>query len=189
MDFSALILAGGRSSRMGRDKALIEFEGQTLLQRQIGLVRRLGPAQILLSCQPGDYQPDSGITLISDNFPGKGPLAGLERGLQASSSGRLLVLAVDMPFMGEEFLGRLLGSCAKARGLVPLVDGKPEPLAAIYPRISHALALQHLREERLAMAEFVAASYVAGLIGFHAVTPGERPLFTNWNRPSDLPTA
>jgi hypothetical protein len=57
----------------------------------------------------------------------------------------------------------------------------------VYPKISHALALQHLREGRLAMAEFVAACYVAGLIGFHAVPETGRVRFTNWNQPSDLP--
>jgi len=186
MEFSAIILAGGHSSRMGRDKALIEVDGRSLLQQQIELLRRLGPSQLLLSCRPGAYQPGPGVVLVADNFPGNGPLAGIERGLQTTSTGLLLVLAVDMPSMSEACLRSLLDACARSRGIVPLVDEKPEPLAAVYPKISHALALQHLREGRLAMAEFVAASYVAGLVGFRSIPSAEAHHFTNWNSPSDL---
>lgn len=187
MDFSALLLAGGRSSRMGRDKAMIEVKGRTLLQQQLELLRSLRPVQLMLSCPPGAYQPGPDVTLVADNFPGKGPLAGIERGLESATTGLLLVLAVDMPAMDENVLRSLLGASAKARGVVPLVAEQPEPLAAIYPRISHALALQHLREDRLAMGEFVAACYVAGLVGFQSIPPGEDFRFANWNRPSDLP--
>jgi len=187
MHFSALVLAGGRSTRMGRDKARLIVSGQTLLQRQTGLLRSLGVEQVFLSCRPGEYQPGPGITLLSDNFPGKGPLAGVERGLQAIGQGLLLVLAVDMPAIDEPILRRLMASCSKTRGIVPLIEGRPDPLAAVYPKISHALALQHLREERLAMSEFVAACYVSGLVGFHPVSQEDRSLFANWNTPSDLP--
>jgi hypothetical protein len=75
-----------------------------------------------------------GCRVLTDRFPGAGPLAGIEAALDASTSPLLLVLAVDMPGMSADVLQQLIGQCAKTTGVIPLVDGIIEPLAAVYPK-------------------------------------------------------
>lgn len=113
--FSALLLAGGRSTRMGRDKALLPHpvSGLPLLAHQAALLRSLpGCAELLLSA-PADRGyaldgPLAGARLVADAAPDCGPLAGLAAGLSAATQPRLLVLAVDLPFVAADLLVRLL---------------------------------------------------------------------------------
>src|SRR5258706_11754457 len=106
MNFSAVILAGGRSSRMGRDKAWLEVGGQTLLARQIGLVREMGATEIFISGRADADYSAFRCPILQDKFLGAGPLAGIERALDAAQSPLLLVLAVDLPEMKAECLRR-----------------------------------------------------------------------------------
>jgi molybdopterin-guanine dinucleotide biosynthesis protein A len=80
MKFSAVILAGGKSSRMGRDKAGLPLEGRTLLERQAELVRSLQPVELFLSGGAKDHSLADG-QLLRDNFANRGPLAGIEAAL------------------------------------------------------------------------------------------------------------
>src|SRR5258705_13766374 len=86
MNFSAVILAGGKSSRMGRDKAWLEAGGQSLLARQIGLVRELGAAEVFISGRADADYSEFGCRVLQDKFPDAGPLAGIERALDATTS-------------------------------------------------------------------------------------------------------
>ena len=104
MNFSAVILAGGKSSRMGCDKAFLEIGGQTLLARQIQLVHDAGAAEVFISGREGVDYSTSGCRVLTDKFPDAGPLAGIERALDTMTSPLLLVLAVDLPAMTAEFL-------------------------------------------------------------------------------------
>ena len=75
MKFSAVILAGGRSSRMGQDKAWLPIDGQPLLARQISLVRELDPVELLISGRSGTDYRSLGCRVLTDGFPDAGPLA------------------------------------------------------------------------------------------------------------------
>ena len=144
MNFSAVILAGGKSARMGRDKAWLEVGGQTLLARQTGLAREIGAAEIFISGRADmDYAAFSGRVLL-DEFPDAGPLAGIERALDASKSPLLLVLAVDLPAMSAELLRRLAAACSETCGAIPSITGAMEPLAAFYPKIAAGLLVNLL---------------------------------------------
>ena len=88
MIFSAVILAGGKSLRMGRDKAWLEIEGQTLLARQIALARETGAAEIFISGRADADYSAFGCPVLQDGFPDAVPLAGIERALDASSCSR-----------------------------------------------------------------------------------------------------
>src|ERR1041385_2459244 len=99
MNFSAVILAGGRSQRMGRDKARLIVQGKPLLLRQVELARELGAAEVLISGRAGGDYTGFNCPVLMDRFEDAGPLAGIESALTAMSTEMLLVLAVDMANM------------------------------------------------------------------------------------------
>jgi molybdopterin-guanine dinucleotide biosynthesis protein A len=184
--FSAALLAGGKSRRMGRDKALLPVSGHRYLwQRQLALLQELAPQRIFWSGFARDGLPPD-LTVVTDLVPDAGPLAGIGACLAASESELLVVLAVDLPCMNAPFLERLLLTCTASRGAVTRWDGRFEPLAAVYPRTMLALARQHLAESRLALQDFVAAGVKAGCLEAFPVSTEDRPLFHNVNRPQDL---
>jgi molybdopterin-guanine dinucleotide biosynthesis protein A len=133
MTFAALLLAGGESRRMGRDKATIELAGRPLWQRQLELLRGLKPEEIFVSARSRpSWLPDT-VQLLLDDAPSRGPLSGLTKGLAAMRRTHLLVLAVDMPFMTAGELRSLGERASEGRGVVPTIADRAEPLAAIYP--------------------------------------------------------
>ena len=99
MTFSAVILAGGESRRMGRDKAWVEVGGESLIARALVLVRELGLPEVFISGRAGTDYSSMRYPVLFDLEPGCGPLGGIERALQAANSPLLLVLAVDLPGM------------------------------------------------------------------------------------------
>jgi len=130
---TAVLLVGGESRRMGRDKATVEFDGQPLWQRQIGILRELRPENIFISARtrPSWFSDDAALLL--DDPPSRGPLSGLTKALAAMRTTHLIALAVDMPFMTSEQLAILRELAAESRGVVPVIGERAEPLAAIYP--------------------------------------------------------
>lgn len=188
MRFDALILAGGKSSRMGRDKAGLELNGRTLLAHQIAVARALGAATVFISGRAGVDYARQDCPLLYDAWPEAGPLAGIERGLAGATTPLLLILAIDLPHLQRSTLHRLAAACRANCGAVPFHDGRPEPLAAFYPRSAHALAVQALANGHYAVGDFVAACQTAKLVEPHALRPEEIPEFANWNTPADLPS-
>jgi molybdopterin-guanine dinucleotide biosynthesis protein A len=186
MNFSALILAGGRSSRMGRDKAWLEVDGRPLIERQLALVRESGATGVFISGRAGADYSSLGCRVLEDDFAAVGPLAGIERGLAAMTSPLLLVLAVDLPRMEAQFLRRLALACADDHGAVPEVRGNLEPLVAIYPKRAYAVIVEQLRAGRNAVHEFASICMATGSVQRFPVTVMDEPLFLNWNAPGDL---
>jgi molybdopterin-guanine dinucleotide biosynthesis protein A len=201
-NLSAVILAGGQSSRMGRDKAWLEVDGQPLLLRALQTVRELGVEEIFISGRAGgDYSaltgPGTGVRgngasarsavqVLYDMEPGRGPLGGIERALHAAAWPQVLVLAVDLPWMTSAFLRKLAGRCDALTGVVPLLDGEPEPLAAIYPRRCHQLVRDCLLQDRLSARDFVEACARERAVRRFSVPDANVTCFANWNRPSDI---
>ncbi|MFZ0793181.1 MAG: molybdenum cofactor guanylyltransferase [Candidatus Korobacteraceae bacterium] len=141
---TAFILAGGRSSRMGSDKALLSFGGQTLLQR--ALQTAAAAAETIAIVGPGKrYAPYGEV--IEDVYAGCGPLAGIHAALAASKTDLNLMLSVDMPLMTADFL-RWLARQAQASDetiVVPDVLGGPQPLCALYRRQVRKVAEEALK--------------------------------------------
>jgi len=181
MSFSAVILAGGKSSRMGRDKAWLEVGGQTLLARQIGLVRDAGASEIFISGRADVDYSSFGCRVLKDKFQNAGPLAGIERALAASTSPLLLVLAVDMPAMSAAFLQGLATKCANDSGAIPKVEGRIEPIAAFYPKASHTLAVMLLDSGCYAVTKFAECCTNSHLASFVDVQECDVGCFANWN--------
>ena len=185
--FTAVLLAGGKSTRMGRDKAGVLLGGQPLWQRQLATLRALHPHELFISGKPGGPYADEGLEILADNFPGLGPLAGLEAALRRASHPLVLVLAIDLPAMTAEFLSSLVNEAASGgQGGVPQSGGWFEPLAALYPRASLALAQECLRAADRSMQRFVRAAVGLGLVVAHPLAADERALFRNVNTTADL---
>src|SRR5436190_11378628 len=131
--FTAVLLAGGESRRMGRDKAAMDFGGQPLWQRQVELLRALRPRKVFVSARTKPSWLPEDVVLLLDDPPSRGPLSGLTKALATMRTTHLLALAVDMPFMTSEQLAILRELAAEGRGVVPVIGERAEPLAAIYP--------------------------------------------------------
>jgi molybdopterin-guanine dinucleotide biosynthesis protein A len=193
MRFSAIILAGGQSSRMGRDKALLEVDGKSLLARQIELVREVGAAEVFISGRAGVDYAAFGCGVLQDEFQNAGPLAGIARGLSVLREPLLLVLAVDMADMRGDFLKKLLANCRPDVGAVPQVNEFIEPLAAVYPKAAvdgiQKLLAQSKTGGSPGAKHFAKTCVEAGWARFVTVTPAEAEFFKSWNSPSDLPGA
>lgn len=201
MKFSAVILAGGKSSRMGRDKAWLEIGEQSLLAWQIQLAREAGASEVFISGRVGVDYSKFGCRVLRDRLVDAGPLGGIERALAEASSPLVLVLAVDMPKMTDEFLRQLLLHCDDGLGAISKVNGEIEPLAAIYPKAAVSLiedlfsarGRSELRGE-VARAHIKSPSATAfaekcverRLAKFVDVCESETHFFENWNSPTDV---
>lgn len=193
MNFSAVILAGGKSSRMGCDKAWLEIGGQSLLARQIELARVAGTTEVFISGRGDADYSAFGRRVLQDRFQNVGPLAGIERALDVIATPLLLVLAVDMPEMNAAFLKKIYSACAEGCGAIPQVSGRIEPLAAFYPKASLDLAVELLREKRSGSVpgapgptDFARECVKRKLATLVAGSAAEVAYFTNLNSPEDL---
>jgi molybdopterin-guanine dinucleotide biosynthesis protein A len=186
MDMSAVILAGGESRRMGRDKAWVELDGRPLLELAVEKIRRLGIDELFISGRVGVDYSALKCPVLFDLEPGFGPLGGIERALHAASSPLVLVLAVDLPRLTTTFLRQLVASCDHLTGVVPRLRGHLEPLAAIYPMRCHALAAVCLARSRYAACGFAETCVREQAARIFEVDAAEAGCFANWNRPHDL---
>ena len=187
MKFDAVILAGGKSTRMGRDKARLEVGGQTLLARQIERAREAGAGQVYISGPADRNYADFGCAVLSDRFEGGGPLAGIEQALAVGSSPVLLALAVDLPDMSAEWLRRLAAESPDDLGVIPKRNDFVEPLAAFYPTSARQLAEAQLGAGNNSAAHFARRCVASGLARFRELASGDEKYFANWNAPADWP--
>jgi len=187
--FSGAILAGGRSSRMGRDKAFLPIASQSLIARQSALLRSLGTDDLIISGRPNtDYAiPDARI--VHDSIADAGPLAGLVAVLSAARHPWVLVIAVDLPRLDATFLNRLLAQGGGRTGVVPYGPRGYEPLAALYPRALLPEAETALRDGEFALHTLIESAQHLGLIRPLPLDEEDVPLLTNWNSPEDTPSA
>ena len=188
MNLSAVILAGGESRRMGRDKAWVEIDGQPLLARAVGTVRELGVTEIYISGRAGTDYSALSCPVLLDREPGLGPLAGIDRALDTTQAQLMLVLAVDLPRITAAFLRKLAERCDRLAGVVPKLEGKLEPLAAVYPRRSRYIARDCLLKCRHAARDFADACLRERAVRTFVVPRSDLLCFDNWNAPSDIGT-
>lgn len=128
---AGLVLCGGRSRRMGSEKALLELEGKRLLDVVIERLSEAADPVLLATGSPGRLGP-LGLREVPDELPHAGPLAGIVAGLAASPHPMLAVVAVDMPFVSPEVL-TLLGRLWDGQdAVVPVTDDGVQPLHAVY---------------------------------------------------------
>jgi molybdopterin-guanine dinucleotide biosynthesis protein A len=131
LDCTAIILAGGESKRMGRDKTALPFNGETLLQSVIASVQPLF-AQTLVSVR--ELRSDVALPQICDTQADGGPLVGLISALEAVTTPWAFVVACDMPFVAPALITHLASLCDQHQAVVPQVNEHAQPLAAFYAR-------------------------------------------------------
>ncbi len=159
-DVTAAILAGGKAIRMGgAAKALLEVGGEAILDRQIGVLRPRFAEIVVAAAGPDPGCVSRGLRVVSDVFPGSGPMAGLQAALLSCRTPWLFAVACDMPSLDGDLIDRLasLAGGSDAHALVPVRDGRPEPLHALYRAEVAPQAERCLREGLLAMSDLLAA--------------------------------
>ena len=186
MTLTAVLLAGGESRRMGRDKATIAFRGEPLWQRQLELLRSLRPKKIFVSVRKEPSWLPLGTELLLDEPPSRGPLSGLTRALTSTQTSHLAVLAVDMPFMTSEQLRFFCSLVIASRGVVPVVDERAEPLAAIYPREVVTDFAAALAGSDFSLQTLTRNLAQAGRIQMLNVPEEARDLYRSVNEPDDV---
>lgn len=130
MQVTGIILAGGKSSRMGKDKALLEISGQSLLKRAIEFCQ-LFCDEILLSSNIPEHQI-SGYQLVFDEIEECGPLGGIYSCLKKSKNDWNFIISVDSPFVEPDFVSFLLSQKNGYDSVVPFYKRGKEPLIALY---------------------------------------------------------
>jgi len=127
------VQAGGKSSRMGEDKALIRLAGIPLIERVLARIDGLAD-EILITTNRPETLTHLNLRMAGDEFPGAGALHGLKTALDAARGELVLVLSCDTPFVNRELLEHLLSRAHEADAIVPKHDDKYEPLQAVYNR-------------------------------------------------------
>ena len=174
--FSAAVLAGGFSSRMGRDKAWLPFGGTTLLGFQVGKLRALGIEDIMIS---GSEQALPGTRSVPDVYPHRGPLSGIHACLTAAKGRAVLFLGVDTPLIPLETLRELLSS--HENGVTLLRHGeRTEPLIGVYDCTLAPLCEEILRTEHTGVWQLLNRT-ATKLLPFD----GDETVFLNANTPED----
>ena len=130
-EVTGVILAGGLSRRFGSDKALSRFEGERLIQRLCKTVGTVADRLMLVTNSPEDY---AFLDLESrrDVVPRCGPIGGIYTALRTANTRLCLCVACDMPFIRPEFLAYLVDQSPGYDVVVPMYDGREEPLCAVY---------------------------------------------------------
>jgi molybdenum cofactor guanylyltransferase len=188
---SGLVLAGGRSRRMGREKAALIVGGKPLLTTAVDLVASVA-GEVLLSCRR-EARPDERlyrgrpVRLVFDQRA-EGPLAGLEAGLSVAACPAVLVVPVDMPRLTVSLLARLIDAAAarpEAQAVVYVVAGRPAPLPALYRRTALPVLTAQLDLGDLRVRNLLARLDLTCL----EADPGDLAagVFSNVNLPADLP--
>lgn len=188
MTFTAALLAGGLSRRMGADKATLVIRGQPLWAMQIALLRELEPAALWISARERPPWCPADIECVEDEPPSRGPLSGISASLNRLQTSHLLVLAVDLPGMTAEQLRRLCARAGNDRGVMPVNGEHLEPLCAIYPIEAAAAAKTALAGTDFSMQRLARFLVKEKYAVPWQITAAERAFFHNVNTPADLPS-
>lgn len=185
-DITAVLLAGGESRRMGTDKATLLVRGKPLWHIQVELLRKLNPTEIFVSARTDPKWRPHDVIFVGDIPPPRGPLSGLAASLDRMSTRHLLALAIDMPWMSNEYLEFLCAQIETGRGVVPKVGDRAEPLAAIYPVEAGVEIRDALAGTDFSLQSLIGDLITAGKLREMPVTERQKNLFRNVNELADL---
>jgi len=187
MTLTAILLAGGRSRRMGVDKATLLISGEPLWKRQLSVLKEAQPHALWVSARAEPLWCPPEIEVVTDKPPSCGPLSGVAAGLRRLQTSHLLVLAIDLPQMTAEYLRKLCVLARPGNGVIPFHGGYFEPLCAIYPAEALAAAEMALNSGDASLQHFAQNLLRESQARVYELASEERPLYLNMNTPSDLP--
>jgi molybdopterin-guanine dinucleotide biosynthesis protein A len=191
-DIAAIILAGGRSTRLGRDKASEVLLGRPMLQHVIDRVHSL-VGEIIVVRARGQQLPKvsvpTSLHIAEDDFESRGPLGGIYSGLMATAAGHGLVVACDMPLLSRRLLEEMLRRSGACDVVMPVL-AYPEPLHAVYGRACIAPIRERIEAGQLKITNFLGAVSVCYMREdeCRALDPDLRS-FTNTNTEADVDRA
>ena len=180
---AGIVLAGGASSRMGRDKSLLRLDGSTLLERAVATLSHVFEEVLVAGGREVRTANRERVRVVQDRFPCLGPLGGIHAALKETDRNAGFVAACDMPLLDPDVIAKqvALWRTVETDALVPLVNGRPEPLHAVYAkRCLPAI------EEQIERGEYrVRALLNAVRVHFWEPGPAETRTFANVNTPED----
>lgn len=186
-DVSVFILAGGKSTRMGTDKAFVPLDGRTLLARALDLARQV-TSDVHIVGDRKKFAPFAPV--VEDIYPGCGPLGGIHAALRSSQSDLNVILAVDTPFVSLALVHHLITrarNCPSATVTVPHGNLGWQPLCAVYRREFAASAEQALTQGRYKIDSLFEDEKTQAISDPELETAGFSPrIFQNVNTPADL---
>jgi molybdopterin-guanine dinucleotide biosynthesis protein A len=181
------IQAGGKSTRMGRDKSFVPFHGRPMIEVVRDHVSGLGQELIVITNDPDPYAY-LGLPIYRDIYPDRGPLGGIHSALVNAKSPYVLMVACDMPWLNRRLLQYLIELRETADIVVPRWEKFPEPLHAVYSKACLEPIEKRIEADDLKIVRFyrdVTVRYIdrEEIIRFDV----DGRSFTNINRPQDLP--
>ncbi|MYC83288.1 MAG: molybdenum cofactor guanylyltransferase [Acidobacteria bacterium] len=184
--FTGYVLAGGKSTRMGRDKALLEIGGKPLIRSAVNLLKTLTDQVVILG--PEEHYDFLGVPVFPDLVPSRGPLSAIYTGLERSGTAVNLFLACDMPLMEGAFLKLLVERAPLADAvLLRLDDGSLEPLCTVYNRSCLPTVQANYDNRRFKLSDLFPELRTHYLAEADLHRRGlDRRIFTNLNDPGDL---
>jgi molybdopterin-guanine dinucleotide biosynthesis protein A len=185
---SAAIMAGGKSKRMGQDKAWIELDGEPLIKRVADVLAALADEVIIVANDPR-YE-SLGLRVVRDRWPQGGALGGIATGIGAATHDAVLVAACDMPFLSVAVWRVLLGHAGEADVVIPKIGGEWETMHALYTKTCVPQMVRAIAENRLRVISFFDQVRVLPVEEpeLRAADPTLRS-FTNVNTPEELASA
>ena len=152
---SAIILAGGKNTRIARDKAFIQLpRGETILQNTLNILQKIFPEIIIVTNQKEAYLKFN-VQVVEDLIKESGPLGGIFTGLCYSTSKHNFVVACDMPFIKPGLIRLLLDESGTSDVVIPQIDEEVEPLFALYSKNCIPVMFEHLQKQNLKIREVI----------------------------------
>ncbi|XJZ27199.1 molybdenum cofactor guanylyltransferase [Bacillota bacterium Lsc_1132] len=191
MEAGAILLSGGKSSRMGTNKALLPISEQPNIERMASLLKPHFHDLILVTNNPDDYRFLQ-LTTVSDHYPGQGPLAGIHAGLIASTNEVNVIAACDMPFISVELAKTMMEQMDDYDAVVPVIHGKQHPLFSVFTKKTTPVIEESIKNHRLRM------KHVLDCLHVRYVTENDLPMyddrqleriFFNMNHPNEYEEA
>jgi molybdopterin-guanine dinucleotide biosynthesis protein A len=183
MQITGIILAGGKSKRMGTDKVLMKLEGEVLLKRAIKLCQTVCASILISSNNPNHSK--YGFEIIADEMPDCGPIGGIYSCLRESQTEWNFILSVDSPFVKPEFVSYLVSEIKKSDAVVPIHSKGKEPLIAMYHKNSLQMTQDMLEMGNFKMQNLLNTINTKFVDSQHWVKKYP-DLFRNLNRPEDF---
>lgn len=182
-DVTGVLLAGGRSSRMGRDKALLQIEGTPLFERALSVLASFFPAILIAGDRPDLARP--GVPSLPDRYPGS-PLGGLYTALEAARTEWIFVVPCDLPYPDRALVLTLLTADRhRWDAVVPRTSGGFEPLFALYRKTCLPPMRRMLERGKYRIYDFYGEVRVHS-IGEDELPPGWERALRNVNTPDEF---
>lgn len=158
-NITGIILAGGRSRRIGKDKAFLPIDNEPMIQKELKIFQQVFSKIIVVTNTPDKYKHFEGIKIITDIIPECGPLGGIYSGLSLSDTEYSFFAACDMPFINKDMVFYIINQLDGVWAVVPFYGGKTQPLFAAYSK-ECLLSI----EKQLSLKKFAIKEYLKGII-------------------------